>query len=192
VKKTLVRSILVLAMILAIFLTPAVHAQDSTKAPWDYLNPDEQSFVTSVRADVIIAKIKLDNAKANLNTVMLQDLNDWESSMKKDLTELNQALMEFGKLPVPDAFTEIKGKIKTLVGINIGLLYDRMSISEHFLEYVVILSDLSKVLTKVESSINTLSENLEKTIRDIAKQRERNEQAAEEILNSCMGEPGPS
>jgi hypothetical protein len=191
VKKTFFRFMLVLAMISAIFLTPAVHATDSTKVPWDYLDTDEKSFVTSVRADVIIAKIKLDNTKANLDTVMLQSLTEWESSMEKDLTALNQALMELDKLLVPEAFTEIKGQIKALVGINVGFFHDRLSITDDLIEYAIVLGDLSKSLSRVESSLNNLSKSLENKVKDIGQQRERNEQIAGEILNSCLGEPGP-
>jgi hypothetical protein len=192
VKKFNLRLVIVLVMIFSILLAPAARAADSTKTPWDYLDPAEQAFVTGVRADVVIAKIKLDNARANLDTVMLQDLKDWESSMAKDLTDLNQALMELDKLPVPDAFTEIKGKIKALVGINVGFFRDRLSLTEDFIEYATVLSDLSKTFSRVESSLNNLSDSLEKKLRDIGAQREKNEIAADEFINSCMAEPGPA
>jgi hypothetical protein len=192
VKKTLVRGILVLAMISAIFLTPAVHAADSTKIPWDYLYPEEQTFVTQVRTYILIAKVKLDTAQTDLDTAALQDLSEWGSGMMTELDALNNSLQDLSNINPPENFISFGNELKSLGRINVSYFGAMVVISADFIEFAQTLASMDHSLKRAGVALDNLSQSLEKKVKDIAQQRERNEQAAEEILNSCMGEPGPA
>ena len=191
-KKTLVRCILLMAMILSIFFAPAVHALDSTKIPYDYLYPEEQTFVTQVRAYILIAKTRLDTAQTNLDTTALQYLSAWVSSMQADLNALNSAMSDLSNIDPPDNFISTGNELKGLGKINAAYFIAMVVISPDLIEFTKTLAALNDGLKKAGAALDNLSQNLEKRIQDIAKQRERNEQVAEEILNSCLSEPGPA
>jgi hypothetical protein len=192
VKKTLIRSILVLAMILSIFFTPPIHAADSTKIPFDYLTSEEQTFVSNVRAYILIARTRVETAQTNLDTVVLQDWSAWRSGMVADLNALNSSLQDLSNINPPEYFIPIGNQLKGLGRIKTEYFDVMVVISADFIEFALTLNAMNDSLKRAGAALDNLSQNLEKTIRDVAKQRERNEQVAGEILNSCLGEPGPS
>jgi hypothetical protein len=188
VKKTVFRFIVVLAMISAIFLAPAVHAQDSTNIPYDYLYPEEQTFVTQVRAYVLIAKIKLDTAQTNLDTAMLQDMSVWRAEMLANLNALNNSMADISKIDTPVNFISIGDQLKGLGKINTAYFGSMADASSNLVDFAQTLATLNDGLKRVGANLDKISQNLEKEVRDIAKQREQNEKALGSFITSCMSE----
>ena len=190
-KKTLVRCVLVLTMILAIFLAPAVHAQDSTKIPFDYLYPEEQTFVTQVRTYVLIAKTRLDTAQTDLDTAALQDPGEWSAGMVAELDALNNSLQDLGNITPPENFISFGNQLKSLGRINTAYFSAMVIISGDLIEFMQTLASMDKSLRRAGTALDNLSQSLEKKVKDLAVQREKNEKAADEFISSCMSEPGP-
>jgi hypothetical protein len=191
VKKIVIRFILVLAMIMAIFLTPAVHAADTTKIPYDYLYPEEQTFVTQVRAYILIARTRLDTAQTDLDTAALQDLSEWRPGMMAELDALNSSLADLSGMDPPDNFISIGNQLKSLGRINVAYFGAMVVISADFIEFAQILASMNASLKRAGTALDNLSQSLEKKVKDLAKQREANEKAAEAFISSCLSEPGP-
>jgi hypothetical protein len=192
VKKNLLRSIIVLAMILSILFAPAVRAEDSTKIPWDYLYPEEKTFVTQVRAYVIIAKVKLDAAQTDVDTIVLQDMKAWISSMQTELTALNTAVFDLSQIEPTDNFRDIGEQLRGLSRVNVKF-YDVMAnTASNFVEFAYTAATINNTLKKVRAELDNLSQSLEKKVRDLGKQRAANEEALGNFITSCMaGESGP-
>ncbi len=59
-------------------------------------------------------KSKIEQTKANITTIMLQDQKEWFQSMKANIAEVNKSVLDFGSLKTPPDFSSIGNQFKSL------------------------------------------------------------------------------
>ena len=87
--KRFVMSALIFLMLAVMMVPFRVLADDtstpSTMTPYDWLNQEEQAYVTALRADILVVQTRVKTAKDDLGSTIFGDLKTWFNTMDAEL-----------------------------------------------------------------------------------------------------------
>ena len=191
--KRSIKFALVLLMLSMMVFPINVFATEPTNTSFDYLDSDEQAYVTSVRSLITLIKGRVSTAKTNLQTFFLQDDRSWRTSMIGDLSLVNEGIAQIGSLSAPPNFSDFNQQCKLdgIEGEALVSIQDSKVLQGDLVGFARSIANIDSELTRVERSMNTLLSNLEKRIDAIAKVEKMGEEAISKWLDSCSYRPSP-
>ena len=163
----------------------------STKTPFDWLNDEEQAYVTSLRAYIVVVQGRVKTAKANLGTMFLQEGETWYQTFSGELASINSGLDTMEALSAPAEFTGVAAQCKNLPDVS-----NMEAESLHFASSALALVEAAQMvghidgdLSAVDGALSGLLGSINSRIADVAKRREKAVDAVSALFDSCMERP---
>ena len=190
--KRLVYSLLLLFMLSLMVFPPAVYASDPTYTPYDYLDEQEKTYVTSMRSWITVTKTRIETAKTDLQTFFLQDYKTWYAGFLGELDAVNQGIGEIKKISAPGSFSDVAQQCQGLSGISVEFA---VMVLDPYIAPVDLSSSAQAIagmdgrLTAIVKSLNKIWSSLDKRTDEIAKAEKIGEEAIGKMLESCEFRP---
>lgn len=179
---------LLFSMLLLIVFPPAILAGDPTYTPYDYLDSAEKEYVNELRSWITVTKGRIDTAKTDLATVIVQDYNDWYADFMNNIQQVNAGVAEIKKLSAPESFSSVGSKCQALstistlfVGINLEPGAARLDIASA----ARIMSEYEGYLNSLVNKLNAIWTAIDNRINAIAKEEKAVADALSRFLQSC-------
>jgi len=190
--KRLIYLAFIMAMLSFLVFPPVVQARDSTRAPFDCLENNEQTYVTTVRSLINTTKDRIDIAKIDLPSFFMEQYSVWYARIAGEINAVNSAIKELKKVQALENFTGFYYQCQALGEVSLGEEIGWQLLAEDLAIKAQGVAGLEGLLTAVEKNLNSLSSGLDKRIEQIAQEVQRAEEGFAKWLESCDSRPARS
>jgi hypothetical protein len=193
--KRFIMSALILLMLALMVFPVAINAAtttSSTRTPFDWLNDEEQAYVTSLRAQIAEVQGQVQAARADLGTIILQSRESWYGSLHGEFHAINKGLDAMAALTAPAEFTAIGTQCQDMPDVGLSEL-DMLSMAstdrEALVETAQMVGHIDGDLAAVDGALSSLLGSINSRIANIASRREKAAEMVSDIFSSCMERP---
>jgi len=193
--KRFIMSVLILFMLSLMVFPVAVFADDSspsTRTPFDWLNDEEQAYVTSLRAHIAGVQAQVQKARADIATIILQTQESWYDSLHGEFHAINKGLDDMAALTAPAEFTAIGTQCRDMPDVGLSEL-DMLAMAstrrEALVEAAQMVGHIDGDLAAVDGALGSLLGSINSRIADVASRREKAVDAISSLFDSCMERP---
>jgi hypothetical protein len=183
---------LICLMLSMIVFPLRIKATDATKTPFEYLDQDEQAYVTTARSWITVTKGRIDTARTDLGTFFLQDFDTWRGGFLKEIGDINNGLDELGKMNPPGDYADIGNQCRAITRLSVegtNMIISGGAYSQDFAIIARLMADYDARLQEKNQQLNKIWADINKQVDKCAKIAQKEEDIASSILESCSYRP---
>jgi hypothetical protein len=169
----------------------ATSAADDNRTSFDYLNDEEQIYVTRIRLLITQAKDKVDVARTDLQTFFLQDYRAWYARFLAELDAVDAAIYNLKQVSAPPDFSAFGQQCQSMAGLppdSADLFLSPDIVIFTLVEAAQTLAIVENNLNQLEQRLDNLNASLDKRIEEVAEAQKRGEELLDDFL-SCQARP---
>ena len=184
--KRCIYSILIFLMLLCFVIPPSLGAATSTRAPFDYLDEEEQAYVGSMRGAIATARGLVQTARADLGTVFLQGYLDFEKRFPGELAAANDAIAVIKSISAPASFSDVAAQAQSILFFNVNNISDMLSPENPggLIDVARSVGNIEGDFVDVDKELTSLLSALEQQVAKVAEAQRLGEEAINQLL-SC-------
>ena len=185
--KTKIYAILVFLMLFFIVVPPSLGATTATRAPFDYLDSDEQEYASQLRAKVAEAKADVATTRAELGTSFLQGYDEWTKSAVAGFGAIDAHVAAIKNISAPASFSDVQGECQSLMGFapdSIAFTFSFGGGPDSLIEIAQLVGHLEGDLKDLDAQLDSVLASLDARINKIAEAQKMGEDILDSFL-SC-------